>query len=277
MRVTLTGAGGIVGGFVHHALTASGYHVTPLGRETGFHLGDRPDLTGQDALIHCAFAHLPGRYRGGEGEDPEGFRRRNLDGSLRLFKAASQDGVERIIFLSSRAVHDGYPAGTELTDDLPPRPTTLYGEVKAAAEEHLTRLNGANLSTTSLRATGVYGPGPANKWRGLLADYLRGITPPALVATEVLGNDLGRAILTLLTAPQPPLTANLSDLVLDRRDLLQIARDLTGCGTPLPPAADSSSLRVQRCDALRALGWRPSGLDGLRRTMPQLLDPEMQM
>lgn len=277
MRVALTGAGGIVGHFVHQALISAGHHVTPLGRDTGFRLGDRPDLSGQDALIHCAFAHLPGRYRGGEGDDPGGFQRLNLDGSLRIFDAAAQDGVGRIIFLSSRAVHDGHPAGTEFTDDLPPRPTTLYGKVKAAAEDHLAQLNGPTLRTTSLRATGVYGPGQANKWRGLLVDYLNGISPPAHVATEVLGDDLGRATLALLDAPQPPVTANLSDLVLDRRDLLRIARDLTGCRTPLPPAADASSLRVQRCDALQALGWRPSGLEGLRRTMPRLLDPETQI
>ena len=54
-----------------------------------YKLGERPDLAGIGAVVHCAFAHVPGRYRGGEGDDPEGFRRANLDGSLALIRAAA--------------------------------------------------------------------------------------------------------------------------------------------------------------------------------------------
>jgi UDP-glucose 4-epimerase len=273
VKIALTGASGIVGSFVLQHLRGAGHDVTILGRATGYHLGDRPDLRGHRALIHCAFAHLPGRYRGGEGDDPLNFRRLNLDGSRRLFDAAVTDGVGQVVFLSSRAVHDGHPDGTVLADDLPARPTTLYGEVKAEAEIYLSQLGRQGIRATSLRATGVYGPGPANKWRGLLADYLTGTIPAPHVATEVHGDDLGRAILTLLDAGIVPLIANLADLVLDRRDLLRIAADLTGCTTPLPARADPSALRVQRCDALSRLGWQPSGLEGLRRAMPELLDP----
>ena len=134
MRIALTGATGIVGGFIALAARAAGHELNPL---PGFRLGQVPDLTGHDALIHAAFAHEPGRYRGGEGDDPARFRRLNLDGSIRLFQAAAEAGVGRIVFLSSRAVHDGHPPGTRLTDDLPPAPTTLYGEVKAGAEAAL--------------------------------------------------------------------------------------------------------------------------------------------
>ncbi|MFD2815453.1 NAD-dependent epimerase/dehydratase family protein [Paracoccus aerius] len=97
-------------------------------------------MSGHDALIHCAFAHAPGRYRGGEGDDPGGFLRLNRDGTRRLFDAAVRDGTGRIVFLSSRAVHDGYPAGAKLADDLPPRPANLYGQVKADAEAYLAQL-----------------------------------------------------------------------------------------------------------------------------------------
>ena len=101
MRIALTGASGIVGGFVLRAARAAGHHVTPLDRSTGFHLGDAPDLSGHDALIHCAFAHAPGRYRGGEGDDPDTFLRLNRDGTFRLFDAAVRDGVDWVVFLSS--------------------------------------------------------------------------------------------------------------------------------------------------------------------------------
>jgi nucleoside-diphosphate-sugar epimerase len=121
MRIALTGASGIVGGFALRAALAQGHEVTVLDRASGYVLGDAPDLAGHHALIHCAFAHVPGRYRGGEGADAQGFRRDNLDGSIRLFDAAAAAGVGRILFLSSRAVHDGHPPGIALSDDLPPR------------------------------------------------------------------------------------------------------------------------------------------------------------
>lgn len=266
MRIALTGASGIVGGFVLRAARAAGHQVTCLDRSTGFHLGDAPDLSGQDALVHCAFAHAPGRYRGGEGDDPDSFLRLNRDGTVRLFDAAARDGVDRIVFLSSRAVHDGHPAGITLPDDLPARPANLYGQVKADAETCLTRLP---VKGTSVRATGVYGlPG---KWRGLFDDYLAGRPVPPRIATEVHGDDLAAAILLILSQTTPPAQVNCSDLVLDRHDLLAHVQALTGCPHPLPDRADLAPLRVQRCDRLRALGWQPGGMDKLRAALPHLL------
>lgn len=268
MRIALTGASGIVGRFVQEAAEAAGHRVTALGRTRGYTLGDSPDLRGQDALVHCAFAHVPGRYRGGEGDHPDGFLRRNGEGTCRLFDAAARDGVARVVFLSSRAVHDAYPPGTVLPDDLPARPADLYGRVKAMGEAHLADLP---LKGCVLRATGVYGPGPANKWQGLFADYLAGRSVAPRVATEVHGADLAAAILLILEAADPPPHANCSDLILDRHDLLAEVQRLTGCHHPLPPRADPAALRVLRCDRLAALGWRPGGTARLRATLPALL------
>lgn len=266
MRIALTGASGIVGGFVLRAAQAAGHQVTRLDRSTGFQLGDTLDLSGHDALIHCAFAHAPGRYRGGEGDDPETFLRLNGDGTRRLFDAAVRDGVGRIVFLSSRAVHDGYPPGTALPDNLPARPANLYGQVKADAEACLARLP---VKGTSVRATGVYGL--SGKWRDLFSDYLAGRPIPPRIATEVHGDDLAAAILLLLSQPDPPPQVNCSDLVLDRHELLAEVQALTGCPHPLPARADRSPLRVQSCDRLHALGWQPGGMAKLRTTLPHLL------
>lgn len=266
MRIALTGASGIVGGFVFRAARAAGHQVTRLDRATGFHLGDAPDLTGHDALIHCAFAHAPGRYRGGEGDDSARFLHLNGDGTRRLFDAAVHGGVTRVVFLSSRAVHDGYPPGTPLPDDLPARPANLYGQVKADAE---TLLAGLPIKGTAVRATGVYGL--PDKWRGLFDDYLAGRPVPPRVATEVHGDDLAAAILLLLDADSPPARVNCSDMILDRHDLLAEVQILTGCPHPLPARADPAALRIQRCDLLHALGWKPGGMAKLRATLPDLL------
>jgi nucleoside-diphosphate-sugar epimerase len=58
------------------------------GEHRPWRLGEPAPLAGCEALVHCAFAHVPGRYRGGEGEDPEGFLRLNLEGTLRLWDEA---------------------------------------------------------------------------------------------------------------------------------------------------------------------------------------------
>jgi len=273
MRVALTGASGIVGGFVMTALRQAGHEVTPLDRAHGWQLGQEAPLAGHDALIHAAFAHAPGRYRGGEGNDPAGFVAANLDGSRLLFRQAATLGLSRVLFLSSRAVHDGHPAGISLPDDLPACPTTLYGEVKARAEEDLTAQRRTGLWTCAVRATGVYGPGPAHKWRSLFQDFLAGRPVASRVATEVHAADLADALVRLLDHPDPPATANCSDLVLDRHDLLALVKDLSGCCHEPPRRVQAPELRIPDCTALLAAGWRPGGMTLLRSTVSRLLHP----
>ncbi|WP_134724794.1 NAD-dependent epimerase/dehydratase family protein [Paracoccus luteus] len=260
MRIAITGATGIVGGFMVDAARAAGHRVEAL---PGWRLGQPAPLSGCDAVIHAALAHAPGRYRGGEGDDPAGFVAANRDGTLRLFDDADRAGA-RVVFLSSRAVHDGWPAGTALPDGTAARPASLYGQVKAQAESALPAQGAA------LRATGVYGPGRANKWAGLFADYRAGRPIAPRVATEVHGADLARAALLVLDRGASGVF-NVSDLVLDRHDLLGGVQQLTGCPHPPPPRADAGALSVMGCARLAALGWKPGGMALLRATLPQLL------
>lgn len=214
MRIALTGASGVVGRFIAHFAAMAGHEVTAFGRRPvsigaltlpfrAWQLGEPVDLRGQDALIHAAFLHKPGRFRGGEGDDPAGFRRANIDGSLQLFREARDEGVGRAIFLSSRAVFDGHPPGTRLTETLPPAPTSLYGEAKAAVEASLADMNGRGFRTASIRATGVYGQapaGPPHKWADLFKSFLAGEPMVPRIATEVHGIDLAAAVLLVLSA-----------------------------------------------------------------------------
>lgn len=277
MKIALTGASGLVGRWIARAAVEAGHDLDPL---PGWRLGQPVDLSGKDALIHAAFQHIPGRYRGGEGDDPQGFIRANLDGSLALFQAARAQGVARVLFLSSRAVHDGHPASMELPDELSPAPTSLYGKVKAQAEVALAGLATPDFRTASLRPTGVYGPGLPQKWAGLIADFLAGTTPAPAVATEVHGADLGRAVLAVLEDPAMSGSYNVGDLVLDRRDLLAEVARLTGCATPLPPPGDPRPLRRPLSRRLQALGWCPGGLPLLRRDLPEIvaqIQPEQEI
>lgn len=258
MHVLVTGATGIVGRFVVPALVAAGCRVTALGRRPGecpWELADlAPVLPRADALVHLALAHRPGAYRGGEGDDPEGFRRLNLDGTRALFDAA---GAARIVFLSSRAVYGDHRRGAFLKESDAATPDSLYGEVKLRAEEALGG-RGA-----SVRATGIYGGRP-HKWEGLFADYLAGREVAPRVATEVHGDDLAAAVVRLLGGSETG-AFNVSDLLLDRHDLLARVQALTGCPHPPPPRAEGPPPGRMATCRLRMLGWRPGGwarLDG---------------
>lgn len=263
MHVLLTGATGVVGRFVAPALVAAGHRLTRLGRsgDVGWTLEDgAPRLPRADALVHLAFDHVPGRYRGGEGDDPARFRRLNLDGTLRLFDAA---GEARIVFLSSRAVYGDHRRGAFLKETDTAVPDSLYGEVKLAAERALGQRGAA------LRATGVYGGAPC-KWQDLIDGYLRGEAIAPRMATEIHGEDVAGAVLRLLESAEAG-AFNASDLKLDRHDLLARVQALTGCPHPPPPVAEGPGPGVMATCRLRMTGWRPGGwprLDRYLRTLP---------
>jgi UDP-glucose 4-epimerase len=210
MKALVTGGTGLVGRYIVETLLDAGYDVSVAGRSApADDLFSRPvafrsatldpDGTGHglfdgiDAVIHAAFDHLPGRYRGGEGDDPERFRRINLDGSIRLFEAASARVSSVSVFLSSRAVYDGVTPGTPLTEDLPLQPTfALWRNQASGRAGARVALNAPGFTTSSLRLTGVYGDLRPNKWDGLFADYLAGRRVPVRAGTEVHGRDVGK-------------------------------------------------------------------------------------
>lgn len=293
MRVLVTGATGIVGRFIVEALTARGHAVMAMGRTPparGFFSGPvdfvsgdlepahaAPDLfAGVDGFVHAAFHHAPGKYRGGEGDDPETFRRLNVDGSIALFEAAKRAGVGRAVFLSSRAVYGVQPPGAVLTEETEPHSDTLYGAAKLDVERALAAMADDAFLPVSLRVTGIYGPaGPerAHKWAGLFADHEAGKPISPRVGTEVHGDDMAAAVALMLEGDAAAIRAalpgpvfNVSDILLDRRDLLAEYDRLTGCDRPLPARADASAYNAMDCRRLAGLGWKPRGcldLDGL--------------
>ncbi|MBP1885282.1 NAD-dependent epimerase/dehydratase family protein [Sinorhizobium mexicanum] len=292
-RVLVSGGSGFVGRFIVEHLVARGYKVAVGGRTpppTGFfsqpipHVPLRLDPDADQIaafddiyyFVHAAFEHVEGKYRGGEGADPEGFRRANLDGSVRLFDEARAAGVRRCVFLSSRAVYGETPAPV-VAETSPAMPDTLYGTVKLAGEDALKAMTGHGFATTSLRVTGVYGPagtGRKHKWSGLFADHLAGRAIPPRSGTEVHGDDVAQAVRLVLEAETAKISGkvfNVSDVLTDNREILAIFKKATGCPHALPPAAQTAAFKEMSTDKLRALGWAPGGPERLAATIIEMV------
>jgi UDP-glucose 4-epimerase len=292
MRVLVSGGTGLVGRYIVDGLLAAGYAVTVGGRRqpeplffpaptifTPLALDPDADQTeafdSADAFVHLAFSHVPGLYRGGEGDDPQGFRRLNLDGSVRLFQDARRAGVRRCVFLSSRAVYGDSPVGTLLSEATEPAPTTLYGEVKREAERALFALASPDFAAISLRATGVYGDLRPNKWDGLFADYLAGRPGPARAGTEVHGRDLALAIRLMLETDAAAVSGaafNVSDIRTDTHEILEIVRDVMRSRHHLPPPAAHAIAGEMDTARIRALGWSGGGRPLLEDTIRKLCE-----
>ena len=290
MKVLISGGTGLVGRYIAEELLSAGYKVAVGGRTA-----PRPSLFPQavsfvslsldpaedqseafdDAyfFVHAAFSHIYGKYRGGEGEDPEGFCRLNLDGTVKLFETARKTGIRRCIFLSSRAVYGDALTGMELTEATKPMPNTLYGEVKRDAEHALFSLSAPGFATASLRATGVYGDLRPNKWDDLFDDYMSGKPVPSRAGTEVHGRDLGRAVRLLLETETTRIDGeafNLSDISTDNNEILGHLQRATNSPHALPAPAPVAVVRAMDTSKIRALGWRGGGTAALKETIENL-------
>ncbi|WP_457587254.1 NAD-dependent epimerase/dehydratase family protein [Ensifer canadensis] len=293
-RVLVSGGTGFVGRFIVEHLLASGYDVVVGGRNppapaffskpVAFvalkldpDIDQSPVFHHVDHFVHAAFQHVEGRYRGGEGGDPEGFRRSNLDGSVTLFRTAREQGIKRCVFLSSRAVYGDQPAGAELREETPCHPDSLYGVIKLEAENAHAKLSTDRFKALSLRVTGVYGApgsGGAHKWQPLFDDYLSGRMIAPRAGTEVHGDDVAAAVRILLHAPLDRLQCgvlNVSDVLVDNSAILAMVQDMTGSRHALPGRAALTAFNVMNTEKIRALGWQPGGLKRLQTTVKSLL------
>ncbi|MET9396217.1 NAD(P)-dependent oxidoreductase [Kitasatospora sp. NPDC002965] len=158
MRIAVTGASGFCGSHVVRAAVAHGLDVVGYGRRPGpagrhVHwdaaVAD-PDLTGVDAVVHCAaaVADLPPGSAAEAGQFAV-----NVTGTERLLRAAAGRPV---VWVSSASVYDPRIARESVREHHPTEGGHLnaYGRTKAAGER-LALAAGAVV----LRPRAVYGPG----------------------------------------------------------------------------------------------------------------------
>ena len=293
--IAVTGATGYVGRFVVAALQREGVAVRALTRQQSDPGGFDEPITwvrgglldadalavlvdGAEAVIHLAYEHVPGRYRGGEGDNLGAWIEANVGGSLRLLLAAQSAGAEKFVFLSSRAVFSRTEPGRELDETHPTSPDTHYGAYKVAVEAFLNSAACVSgMRTYAIRATGVYSltwPVERSKWWGLVNAVLQGETPAAARGgTEVHGQDVARVIREILFQPDvAPGVFHLSDLYISDRDIVRMTREMAGIPGPLPPAPTASPVNVLVCRRLAEVGVRLGGLPLLEQTLAQLIE-----
>jgi nucleoside-diphosphate-sugar epimerase len=189
--VAVTGASGYVGGLAKARLDKAGYATISLGRAVARIDGGEARqfdlrapvppglLAGIDVLVHAAWdlrvASLGDTWRV------------NVEGSARLFDAAAQAGVARVVFISSMSAHEGT--------------TQPYGLAKLECERQILGRGGV-----VIRPGLVYGGSS-----GMAAALTRLSTLPLvpLVAARarqftIHEDDLAEAIAVVVAAPVTP-------------------------------------------------------------------------
>lgn len=133
------------------------------------------------------------------------YERVNVGGTEIVAREAERAGVERLVFFSTIAVYG--PSGHDrFTEETLPRPDTLYGETKLAAERPVLGAGGPSQPIgTVLRVAATYGARVKGNYRRLLHALARGRFVPIGAGdnrrTLVFETDVARA--ALLAARHP--------------------------------------------------------------------------
>ncbi len=203
---------------------------------------------------------------------------RNIAGSLQLFEAARAARVERVIFISSCAVHDRILDDRPLDETHPKWPASHYGAHKAAIEAFVHSYGfGDGYPICALRPTGIYGvahPVENSKWYDLVADLV-GNQPVTVQGggKEVHAADVAQAVGVLLEADSEKIAGqafNCYDCYISQHEVATLAKQLIGSqseilGGPAQPKHQIDGAK------LRALGMQFGGKPLLEKTLRDLI------
>ncbi|QFU08825.1 dTDP-4-dehydro-6-deoxyglucose reductase [Rhodobacteraceae bacterium THAF1] len=140
-RIAMTGGAGRVGTALRQALAGKVGSIHIIDRADPGDLG--PNETWDDIDISDAAAMVRG-LRNVDGvihlagfpneRDIDDILNVNVLGTHNVFEAARQNGIERVVYGSSNHTVGFYPRDTQISEDEPMRPDTLYGLSKCWGE-----------------------------------------------------------------------------------------------------------------------------------------------
>ncbi len=214
--ILVTGATGLVGRAVAHALVANGQNVrlharnhdslchlfsekseiefASLDLETATRADYRKLVQGCRGIVHAAaLVHKP-------NSDKNAYERLNIEPTRLLAGAAQLEGTSHFIFLSTSAVYGSGPF-ENVDENAQTNPDTLYGQSKLSCERLLSELSPCS-STLVLRPSLVFGEGDRGNMLSLIKQVRRkmyfhigaGDTRKSLIYS----GDIARAIVLLL-------------------------------------------------------------------------------
>jgi UDP-glucuronate 4-epimerase len=281
MRVLVTGGSGLIAMALRPMLAARRHAVTACDA-TDFGRGDEELLIvplsdaaaleaivrerSIEAIIHCGAISGPMLARG----QPMTIVDTNIAATARLLDIARRLHLRRFVFCSSIGIYGNVGEGV-IGEEIPLKPTSVYGASKVAAEA-LVRAFVAEygLSATSLRPSRVYGPyRRANCFiRDIVLDARAGRTTvipcdPAFLFHYVYVDDVAGALVAALEADHLPHLAYNVDggTPMTMPEIAAIARAaLPGARIELTAGSDAVADVQAGFDIGRIaadLGWRP--------------------
>ncbi|MEX3817720.1 UDP-glucose 4-epimerase family protein [Paraburkholderia sp. BR14262] len=282
-HVLVTGANGLVGRALCAALSRHGHDVTALLRsgsvgtdavrewrhETADFVGLQeawPSGLSPDCVVHLAArVHV---MRDDAPDPLAAFHATNVEGTLRVARAAQASGARRMVFVCSIKAVAEVDGGVPLAESVPPMPLDPYGLSKRAAEEALWRLSvETGLEVVVVRPPLVYGPGVGANFLQMMDALWRGVPLPlgsvsarrSLVYTE----NLADALVHCITDPR---AANACFHVADADDL-SVAQLLRGLGRYLSKPARLIPVPTGLLRAAGALTGRAAQLERLTSSL----------
>ena len=262
MRVLVAGLGD-VGGRAAARLAAAGHDVVGVRRSDtpgpdGVTMvrGDLTDPALADRLPRDIDAVLV--TVSADGRDPDLYRTAYVEGPTTLLAGLAErgDAVRRVVFTSSSAVY-GQRDGEWVDETSPTDPASPTAQVLVEAERAIAA---GPFPATSLRLTGIYGPG-----RTRLIDLVRrgeavvGSTPSW--TNRIHAADAADACVLLLGLPDaPPVVIGTDDEPADRATVYAWLADQLGVPGPVVDDDRAPDRGSKRCrnDLLRSLGWVPT-------------------
>lgn len=286
MKLFLTGASGFVGSHTLRLALAEGHQIVApirpgsiaprLASFAGLYDRLDLDLRDIDGIASALLQHKPDAvvHVGWSGvENTARFDRRqyneNVECACALVEAAAAAGVKAFIGLGSQGE---YGAGSAMTEDSLPRPSTLYGAAKVATY-YLTRQLAAQAGMRHawLRLFSTYGPGDNSGWLipTLIGEFLSGRRPKTTLGTQYWDwlhvTDVAKGILAVADSHSADGLFNLgSGQAVQVRQVIETLRDLVAPEIELvfgeipfrPDQVMMMQADISRLHA--ATGWQPS-------------------